>query len=92
MAKYLRKEDAVFILYKKLYDDDFYYTIRITSKYGGNFYKTWIDFKKEIEELSITPYENEWLCEDPLYKNRIVLKNELQKRGFNVVLGDYYEN
>ena len=69
MGRFLKKEEAVIILYKKIYDDDFYYTIRITSKYGGNFYKQWINFKDEIDYLSIVPYENEWLCEDKKYED-----------------------
>ena len=92
MGRFLKKEDAVIILYKKIYEDDFYYTIRITSKYGGNFYKQWIKFKDEIEDLSIVPYENEWLCEDKQYEDRIVLKQELEKRGYIVELGDYYDD
>ena len=92
MARNLKKEDAIFILYKKLYDDDFYYTISITSKGGGNYYKTWIEFKKDIDELSIIQHDNEWLCDDDKYEDRNDLKAELERRGFKVELGDYYDD
>ena len=70
MARLLRKQDALIILYDRVYEDDFYYIIKITSKNGGgNFYK-------------------QWICEDDDFKDRIILKKELEKRGFNVKLAN----
>ncbi len=91
MARYLKKDEAVIVLYQKLQDDDFYYSINITSKHGGSFYESWLSFKDEIEELCIYPYDDAWLCEDSKYDDRLVLKDELERRGFNVLLGEYYD-
>ena len=89
MARLLRKQDALIILYDRVYEDDFYYIIKITSKNGGgNFYKQWMEFKKELDELLFSPCDEDWICEDDDFKDRIILKKELEKRGFNVKLAN----
>jgi len=93
MAKLLRKQEAQIVLYNKLYDDDFYYLIKITNKSGGGcYYKQWMDFKEEIDELGITQSDHDWICEDEEYKDREELKIELEKRGFHVRLGNILED
>jgi hypothetical protein len=93
MARLLRKQDALVILYNKLYEDDFYYVIKITSKDGNeNYYRQWMEFNKELDELCFDSSDEDWICLDVDYnKDRTLLKNELEKRGFNVCFGDILE-
>ncbi len=89
MARLLRKQDALFVLYDRVYDDDFFFIIKITSKKGGdNFYKQWMEFHKELDELMFSQCDEDWICEDEDFKDRIALKKELEKRGFNVKLAN----
>lgn len=92
MARLLRKQDALVTLYDRLYEDDFFFIIKITSKEGGNvYYKQWMEFKNELDELLFSPSEEDWICEDEDFKDRIKLKEELERRGFNVNLANILE-
>ena len=91
MKKFLKKDDAIVILYDKCIEDDFYYPIRITSKGGADFYQMWLSFKTELAELDIVPYDHLWICENETFNNSFLLQNELLRRGYNVEMGGKYE-
>ena len=94
MAKYLKKEDALFVLYDKMHDiygrTDDLFSIDITNKHtNGNYQEAWFDFQPELDELEIRAYDDDWVCfMDDI--DRDTLKSCLEERGFTVIFGENY--
>lgn len=92
MVRLLKKQDTLITLYDRVYEDDFYFIIKITACNGSNvYYKQWMEFKNELDELLFTPSQEDWICLDEDFKDRIKLKNELESRGFKVKLSGIEE-
>lgn len=84
---YLYKWDALFVLYEKEEKED-YGTIHLTSKTFGTCFH-WIEFEPELNELEIKWDGDECFCSRDV--DRLELKKELEARGFDVKLGEYYQ-
>lgn len=71
---------------------DFFEILITHSDYstGGNYScLDWFDFQPELEEVKIVWTEDSWMLNDDK-KDRLVFKEELEKRGFLVTLGENY--
>ena len=76
-------------MFKEEPDSHYNFHIYITNiNKGGDYYDSWLEFEPELDELGVFKQEDMWLTE--LYSDRITFKKELERRGFNVVLGEDY--
>ena len=85
---HLYKKEALIVLFNKEEDED-YFPILITKKdIGGDYYGEWLEFQPELDELQIIEDGDEWISLKEI--DRMKLKEELEARGFNVILGEGY--
>jgi hypothetical protein len=91
----LYKKDAKIVLFENEYVDNGF-SILITNadihnnnKKGNYSCEDWFEFQKELDLMKFDYGDDEWYCTDD-EKDRLVFKEELEKLGFLVVLGEDY--